>query len=107
MNEGKKMKTDYKQSIRKEGLYRIKLPNGDWTIAEWVDNGASSGWYLPGVEDPADEEGFEHIGSMVIFLCGWKSLTSTDLPYKIGCCGEVTRERYNFCPHCGGRIVWK
>lgn len=96
-------------SIRKEGFYRIKLPNGDWTIAEWVNNGASSGWYLPGYEDPADEDGFERIGDKVFFLCGYRVRELS--PSRISSCGgnveASSEETFRFCPYCGGRIVWK
>jgi len=90
----------------KAGYYRIKLKSGDWIVAEWFNNGASSGWYITGHEDPVDDETFGDIAQEIKFFCRWKeyegNFVETDCGKKFN-----TFENLTYCPHCGGVIKWE
>ena len=95
--------------MREEGLYRIKLLSGNWTVAEWVENGASSGWFIPCCEEAIDDEQFEEIGEKIVFLCRWEDYPGkyiSSCNHSFGTVDYDIEGPFDFCPFCGGKIVW-
>lgn len=98
--------------LREAGYYRIQLRDGNWIIAEWIINGASTGWYIHGDENVCDDEEWEEIGERIVFRCGWKEDFGSSITTD---CGEnhkiynqkIISRAMQFCPYCGGKIVWK